>query len=119
VAVNLMWVGIALGLARLVLEPAALFASTRAMIVTGAFVFALALYAFLIVKIAAGRNWARITLLVLVLSDLVLSGPDIVRGFGRAPLGAILALGGSAVLLCGLALLFMGPGKSWFSRTAP
>ena len=118
-AVNLLWGGIALGLARLLLDPAALVASNKAMVTAGAFVLALAIYAFLIFKISAGRNWARITLLVLVLGDLVLSGPAVVSGFSRAPLAVILALGGSAVLLCGLALLFIGPGKGWFSRPAP
>jgi hypothetical protein len=119
VAIYLLWGGIALGIVRLLLDPAALIASNKAMVIAGAFVFALALYAFLIVKISTGRNWARIALLVLVLSDLVLSGPNIVSGFGRAPLGAIVALGGSGVLLCGLVLLFIGPGRTWFSRRAP
>jgi hypothetical protein len=119
VGVNLLWGGIALGVLRLLMDPAALVASSKSMVIAGAFVVGLALYAFLVAKISAGRNWARVTLLVLVLSDLVLSGPAIVSGYGRDPLGAILALGGSGVLLCGLALQFIGPGKNWFGKGTP
>ena len=119
VGVNLLWGGIALGILRLLIEPGALVASSKSMMIAGAFVVAVALYAFLIAKISAGRNWARITLLILVAADLVLSGPAIVSGFSREPLGAILALGGSGILLCGLAVLFIGPGKSWFGKSAP
>lgn len=117
--VNLLWGALALGVLRLLLESGTLFATPKLMMIAGSFALALALYAFLIVKISAGRNWARITFLVLALTDLVLSGPGMVSALGRAPLGAIVALAGSGLQLGGLAVLFIGPGKSWFGRSAP
>ncbi len=119
VAVNLLWGGLALSLLRLLLEMPALMAMPKSMVVVGSLVFAMALYAFLIVKISAGRNWARITLLILVLVDLVLSAPGIPGAFAHAPLTTMLALGGSGLLLAGLIPTFLAPGKGWFSKPAP
>lgn len=118
-AVNLLWGALALGVARLLLESPALIATPNMMIVAGGYVVGLAIYAFLIAKIAAGRNWARIAFLVLTLADLILSGQGIVSGFSRAPLGATVALGGLVLQVIGLVLLFMSPGKSWFVKGAP
>lgn len=118
-AVNLLWGGLALGLLRVLLESPTLIATPKMMVTGGGFLLAVAIYAFLIVKISSGRNWARIIFLVLTLADLILSGPGIVSGFGRAPLGATVSLGGSVLQVIGLVLLFMSPGKSWFGKGAP
>lgn len=117
-SVRLLWGALALGLVRLLLESPKLAAAPNMMTVVGGFVVGLAIYAFLIVMIASGRNWARIVFLILTVADLLLSGAGLVSSFGSAPLGASVALAGAVLQVWGLVLLFMSPGKSWFQKKA-
>jgi len=119
VAVYLLWATLALAVLRFVLDWASLSAAPNAMLVAGIIAVVLALYAFLYVMISAGRNWARIMLLVLVAADVILSAPNVANEFGRAPLVSSLAIGASGLQVLGLFLLFTSPGKTWFGKRAP
>jgi hypothetical protein len=44
--------------------------------------------------------------------------PGVVGGFGRAPLGAGIALAGAGLQVWALVLLFTDPGKGWFQKKA-
>jgi hypothetical protein len=117
-SVRLLWGALALGVLRLLLESPKLAATPNLMVMAGGFVVALAIYALLIAKISSGRNWARMIFLVLMLADLLLSMPGVVGGFGRAPLGASMALAGAGLQVWALVLLFTDPGKAWFQKKA-
>ena len=117
-AVRLLWGSLAFAALRLLLELPNLAAAPTLTAVAGGYVVGLMIYAFLILKISAGRNWARIAFLVLMVGDLLLSAPGMVAGFGRAPLFTSIAFAGVVLQLWGLALLFMNPGRSWFRNRA-
>jgi uncharacterized membrane protein len=65
VAVNLLWVSLAVGLVKMLLDFAHLTGAGPAAFTNFVLLFTFALIGVLISKISAGRNWARITLLVL------------------------------------------------------
>jgi hypothetical protein len=81
-------------------------------------VFSLAIFAWLYSKIYAGRNWARITLLVLFIIGMLFTlSRAIVTLLEAAPLIA------KAQMLIGLLtnvailwLLFLSPGRDWFRK---
>lgn len=77
------------------------------------------LWSVLTLKIAAGRNWARITYLVLTIIGLPLNIPIIVSDFNsNAVLGLVTAA--SVVFpIAGLWLLFTNPGKRSFQHQRP
>jgi len=77
----------------------------------------LAFYAWLIIKIAGGRNWARITYLVFFLIAtpfyLLLS----VAVFRHFSVGAMVPLLEFCLTLFAMISLFTAPGKYWFTRS--
>jgi len=76
-----------------------------------------AILAWLIVKVARGRNWARITYLILaVLSDVdSVSSLRPLQGFYGAHPGVLaLDLAGMVVEGAGVLLLFTRPANAWF-----
>ncbi len=115
-AVYLLWGSLVLAVLRLALDWTSLSAAPKAMLVAGVIAVVFALYAFLYAMISAGRNWARIMLLVLVAADVILSMPNVANEFGRAPLVSSLAIGASGLQVFGLFLLFTSPGKTWFQK---
>ena len=71
-------------------------------------------WSLLILKVSTGRNWARITYLILTILSLPLYVPIVRIDFNsHAALGLFTAA--SVVLpILGLWLLFTSPGKRWF-----
>jgi hypothetical protein len=76
-------------------------------------------------KISQGRNWARITFLVLSLIGLVLfliSLPFYVfyvrAEFGRSPILPVLSVLQGAFQVTGILLAFTPPANDWFRKTA-
>jgi hypothetical protein len=74
-----------------------------------------ALQVWLYLKIARGRNWARITFLVLIAITLPVSFTSILEMAQRAPVAAGVTLIDLFVVFFALYLLFF-PGRSWFRR---
>lgn len=64
-AVNLLWASLAVGLGKMLMDFSHLGAAAPAAFANFVLVFTFALICFLIFKISAGRNWARITFLVI------------------------------------------------------
>jgi hypothetical protein len=80
-------------------------------------VFSLALSAWLYYKIYLGRNWARITLLLMVVFGGAMTASGAVRGMVSAmpmpvKVQMLLSVGINFVVLW---LLFLSSGRSWFS----
>lgn len=69
---------------------------------------------FFIYMISGGRNWARITYLVICISSLLGSGGLAVAVLRDFPLFALATLGARACEVAGLALLFTPSSNEWF-----
>jgi hypothetical protein len=74
------------------------------------------LSAFLIWKVAQGRNWARITLLIFFVIGLWQYPSSLRYNFHRSPVLAILYVTETAIEIYALLLVFTTPGRGWFSR---
>jgi phosphoglycerol transferase MdoB-like AlkP superfamily enzyme len=124
-AVNLFWASMALGLVDVLLD----FAHISARIAEAAeakapvvfisimvLVVGFAFSAFLIAKISAGRNWARIVFLILFAIGMLDALPEIYAEFTRAPFIGALSLLQVGMLVYGVFLVFTQPGSVWFRK---
>lgn len=80
----------------------------------------LAILVWLYAKIYAGRNWARITLLVLTLVGMlgIFSDTAVALYRGAPMLAKVWMFIGHGLSLVTLWLLFLSPGKEWFRKRA-
>lgn len=117
-AVTLLWISFAIGLIRMLVDPSGLKAVPFPAIVWPIAAVITAFFCLIIFKIAAGRNWARITFLVVFLVSLVLGLPALMAEFLRNPAFGLLSVVSSLMQLCAVILLFTSPGKSWFRTKA-
>ena len=110
-ALLLLWIAIALG----GLSALALFAVAHSRLLDLlAIVIVVSFNAFLIDKIAAGRNWARMALLVVFGATLVQLIVTVATLLDRAPLMLLLGLLQNVLLGGALYLVFTPPGNRWF-----
>ena len=116
VAVTLLWVSYAMGLARGLMDFSALTAVASLPYVMFVMFFTFVLIAYLIYRIAAGENWARIAFLVMLILGLIPTLPQLIKEWSTAPFAAILSALQLAIQAYALFLLFTPPGNSWFSR---
>jgi hypothetical protein len=79
--------------------------------------FTLALYAWLIIKIAGGRNWARITYLVFFLIGCPFYILFFVTLFRHVSVGGVLNALQFCLTLFAMITLFTAPGKYWFAKS--
>lgn len=105
-ATHLLWSGLALGTLNLAIV-GSLATSVDSVVVLG-------LLALLTHKISHGRNWARITFLVLFLLGLpgIPSATSIL--WQQSPLVAVISLVVSGLQMGALYLVFIGDGARWF-----
>jgi hypothetical protein len=117
-AVNLLWASIAVGLIMMLMD----FSNVSAVAPPGftllVLVSALALIVFLIFRISAGKNWARITFLVMFVIVMTPTVPLMFSEFARSPFVAALSVTQVALQVYALFLLFTQPGTVWFQKTA-
>lgn len=115
-AVNLVWGSMVLGLLSMMFSP---FLNLKAQALVFAFVglaVTVAIIAFLLRKISAGKNWARVTYLVFFVlgtPTTVLSLPTVLS---VAPIYGMLTLIGVGLQGYALYLLFTQPGGAWFRK---
>ena len=115
-AAGLLWLSLLIGLFRSVIDwhhLRLLTASLSGLLVGVA--FNLGMLALLTWKVSRGRNWARITFLVLTLLGLVPYVPILLSTFHRSPMMAAVSLVQTATQLFALVLLFTSPGREWFA----
>lgn len=115
-AVKLFWATLAVGLVKVLADFAALSASGPAAAVNFVLIFTFGLIAFLIFKISAGRNWARITMLVFFVIGALPSVPLILGEFSRSAVIGVLSVAQLGLQGYALFLVFTRPGSSWFRK---
>jgi hypothetical protein len=79
-------------------------------------VVTLLLLSYFIWEVSQGRNWARITLLVLFLLGLPSYFFYVREEFGRSVILAALSILQALMQVTGLLLTFMAPAKDWFKK---
>ena len=94
--------------------------STQMMITVmlGIGVFVLGIMLWLVYMIAKGRNWARITFLVLFLVGLPWSIPALLSSFSAYPFSAILGISQILLQVVALVLLFGAEARHWFTASS-
>jgi len=117
-AVNLFWASIAICLVKITLDLPALAAMPSPGLVWTVVVLVMAFFCLLIWKISLGRNWARITYLVLFLIGLIPAIPTLGGEFERSPILGLLSIVQALMQAYGVYLLFANPGKAWFQKKA-
>jgi hypothetical protein len=78
-------------------------------------------WAWVIAKIAKGRNWARILFLVLVILGLVATifvMPTALALYKAQPLSGVLSLVNFVLEICTMYLLLTAPAREWFKQPA-
>jgi len=117
-AVNLLWASLAVGLVKMLMDLSNLSAIAPPAFTNFVLIFVFAFNAFLIFKISAGRNWARITFLVLFVIGMLPALPLMLGEFSRAPVVGALSVAQVGLQVYALFLLFTQPGSAWYRKTA-
>ncbi|MBC8025238.1 MAG: hypothetical protein H7Y89_04555 [Steroidobacteraceae bacterium] len=112
-AMKLLWISFVLTYIEVALDWAALTAETPLIFFAIGVVLMTALQIWIYLKIALGRNWARIAWLVLSAVSLPILITDMVDLAQRAPVAAGITLIDVFLVFYALYLLFF-PGREWF-----
>ncbi|MFZ5812167.1 MAG: hypothetical protein ACOY4F_09010 [Thermodesulfobacteriota bacterium] len=118
-AVNLLWASLAVGLVKMLMDFSNFSAVAPAVLTSFVLIFTLSLIGFLIIKISAGRNWARITFLVLFIIGVLPTLPIVLGEFSRSAVVGALSVAQICLQVYALILLFTLPGSSWFRKVVP
>lgn len=116
VAVNFLWGSLAVSLVKMMMYLAEPVGGEVGLFTHLALVATFALIGFLISKIAAGRNWARILFFVLFASGIVPALPVILDEFAQSLVTGTLSLVQNGCQIYGLFLLFRSREAVWFCR---
>jgi hypothetical protein len=119
VAVRLQWATLALGLVRIVVDFARLTSLAGAAFAYLIWIFTFVLMAFLLFKISARKNWARITLLVMFIIGIIPYLPGILADVRKSPLIGTLSIIQTGLQAYALFLLFRSPANLWFRKSSP
>jgi uncharacterized membrane protein len=115
-ATRLLWAALAISIAKWVLEWESVDTALPVYIAVPSAIVGFVVRAWLTIKIYEGRNWARMTLLVLALLGLVVFLVTASRVFARSPTSVFMRIGLTALLLAALGILFTRPASEWFKR---
>lgn len=116
-AVKLLWVSLAIGLIPILMD-FSVFNNTETLAFTSfILIFTFGLLGFLFAKISAGKNWARVTFLVLFIIGGLPGMFLILERFSRSSFVGILSVVQIGLQGYALFLLFTQPGSSWFRKT--
>jgi len=118
-AVTLLWASLGVGLVKMLLDLTHMSAMAPAAFTIFVLAFTFAILIFLIFMISAGRNWARITFLIMSVIGTVLTLPVVLDEFGRAPLVGVLSVLQILLQVYALFLLFTRSGNAWFRKAVP
>ncbi|CAE6822143.1 hypothetical protein R70006_06252 [Paraburkholderia domus] len=113
-AVNLFWTSLVVGIFKTLLDFPHFRATAPATYTTVVLVGSLALLTVLFLKVSAGRNWARITVLVFFALGALPGLPLLFEEFSRSPVVGVLSMAQCCLQAYGLFLLFTKPGSNWF-----
>src|SRR5262245_50250060 len=116
VAVNVLWAALAVGPVKVLLDWRYLSAHADPVFMALVMVAVIAVSVMLILQIARGRNWARVTYLVLMIFGSAPYLTSLKTEFERSPALGGLSVAQMGLQIVGLWLLFTSPGKAWFGR---
>ncbi|HMO52540.1 MAG TPA: hypothetical protein PKE26_15065 [Kiritimatiellia bacterium] len=113
-AVTLLYITLGIGAVRSIME-----ASMNAQIASPGFVmfitlFVLGIMWLFIHMIGKGRNWARITFLVLFIIGIPFSILPLLNSLSANPISGLLGLGQTVLQLVALVFLFQRASSEWF-----
>lgn len=116
VAVALLWLSLALGIPEAALSNLPIVGGSADVALVLIMLLLFGLIGFLNLEIYQGRNWARIVMLALTVSSVVmmLFSPDEVRAEG--PLLQGFYLFDTLIEVAAMYLVFSKPGSLWFRR---
>ena len=113
-AVLLLYVSLGIGLLRSFMEAPQQEAPIGLIIFISLFV--LGITGFFIFMIGKGKNWARITLLVLFIVGIPFAVPQLFQSLAANPISGLLGIAQTAVQAVALAFLFLKPSSDWFRQ---
>jgi len=113
-AVAILYVTLGIGILRAVIEASANAEKAGLGFVIFVTLIVSAVMVFFIVMIGRGRNWARITFLVLFLLGLIPSVLPIIRSFNLRPISGVLGLAQIILQALALVFLFQRESSEWF-----
>ena len=117
-AVNLLWASLAVGLIKMLMDFSHLGAPPAAF-TNFVLVVTFAVLGFLIFKISAGKNWARITFLIMFIVGMLPTLPIIFGEFSRSPVVGALSVTQIGLQAYALFIIFTQPGGRWFQKVVP
>jgi len=115
-AVKLLYATLAIGVVRSLLEFRTLAESAPTEIVLTVWFLTITIMLTLVYNIGAGRNWARITLLVLFGLGLPLAIQPLLQSFSLHPFSGVLGVVQIVAQITALVLLFRPESNAWFRR---
>lgn len=118
IAVTLLWASLFVGVVKVLMDFSYLRAVARADLISFVIIFTFALIVFLIFRISAGKNWARIAYLVLFVIGTLPTVPIVLGEFSRSPVAGVLSVVQVGLQIYALVLLFTKPGSGWFRKVA-
>jgi hypothetical protein len=118
-AVVVLWASVGVGLVKMLMDLSNISGVAPAAFTNFILIFTFTLIAVLIFNISAGRNWARITFLVMFIIGVVPTLPLVLGEFSRSAVVGALSAAQIGLQVYALFLLFTQPGSSWFRRVAP
>jgi len=118
-AVNLLLVSLIIGLLLVPFKPSSLALYQMSPtwyfgVIIFSILFSLSFAGFFIHMIGKGRNWARITLLVLFIISVPFSAPALLRSLTINPILGIIDIGQLGLQVAAYVLLFQKPSSDWF-----
>lgn len=117
-AVSLLWLSLAVGLLVLMFDANATAANVPPALLYSIAAISALLMAFFIYQIGRGRNWARITFLVLFLLGSISFVSGLTGLFNRSVVAGTLSTAQAIMQMVALYFVFSKPGSLWFSKGA-
>jgi hypothetical protein len=117
-SVTILYISLGIGIIRAVIEASANAETAGVGLVIFVTLVVSAIMVFIIVMIGRGRNWARITFLVLFLLGLVPAILPIIHSLPLRPISGVLGLAQIVLQALALFFLFQRDSSEWF-RTKP
>ena len=113
-AVKLLYITLGIGVLRGIME-----SSTQAEVTSPAFVMFIAFFVLVVMwlfifMIGKGRNWARITFLVLFIVGTPFSVLPLMQSLGANPISGLLGIVQTIIQIVALVFLFQKPSSDWF-----
>ena len=115
-AVNLLWASLAIGFVKSIVDMQHLGSQASPAFTNFILISVIAVMALLIVFISKGKNWARITFLVLFVLGSLPSIPLVLGEFSRSPVLGAFSVIQIVIQIVALYLVFTNPGATWFKK---